>query len=150
MAVREMQKMQIGDLYTADMLAEMILKHLVTIVAGRTYEQFVRVMADAPRGYASGGIIEPREPHPVSVPNSIELSYRTEPDTAGAALFRRRRAALLNDRCTEIADQVVPQYRKPKLAGGYYACGSPTAKRWQAAWDGACIALGGDPAEYRR
>lgn len=57
------------------------------------------------------------------------------------------RFTLLPIRCTEIADQVVPEYRDGKRS---YACHGHTAKRWQAAWDGACIALGGDPAEYRR
>lgn len=51
----------------------------------------------------------------------------------------------LADRCTEIADQVVPQYR----SGTGYSCTGIYAKRWQAAWDAAMIALGGDPAEYR-
>ena len=51
----------------------------------------------------------------------------------------------IGGRCAEIADQVVPEYRggKPRSCTGHYA------KRWQAAWDGACVALGGDPARYR-
>lgn len=53
----------------------------------------------------------------------------------------------LEQRCIDIADQVVPEYR---TQGRYHACGSHTAQRWQTAWDGACSALGGDPAEYRR
>lgn len=52
------------------------------------------------------------------------------------------------ERCTEIADQVVPEYRPGKPP--YPSCTGIYAKRWQAAWDAACIALGGDPAEYRR
>lgn len=50
-------------------------------------------------------------------------------------------------RCTEIADQVVPEYRADNAR--HTGCGTHTAKRWQAAWDGACIALGGDPKESR-
>jgi hypothetical protein len=51
----------------------------------------------------------------------------------------------LTARCTEIADQVVARYKQAP----YPSCTGHAAKRWQAAWDGACIALGGDPAEYR-
>lgn len=51
-------------------------------------------------------------------------------------------------RCTEIADQVVPEYRREHSGGRYYSCTGHTAKRWQAAWDGACVALGRDPKEY--
>lgn len=53
--------------------------------------------------------------------------------------------SILTGRCSKIADQVVPEYRggKPRSCTGHYA------KRWQAAWDGACVALGGDPARYR-
>lgn len=40
-------------------------------------------------------------------------------------------------RCVEIADQVVPSYRGKGLC-----CTGPTAKRWQAAYDGAARALG--------
>ncbi len=45
--------------------------------------------------------------------------------------------------CAEIADKIVPRYRdrtKPPLP-----CHGDVAKKWQAAWDGACIALGADP-----
>ena len=48
--------------------------------------------------------------------------------------------------CTQIADAVVPAYRK---ANRSYSCTGTIAKRWQAAWDGACIALGHDPQNYR-
>ncbi|MEG3175862.1 hypothetical protein U1872_06440 [Sphingomonas sp. RB3P16] len=60
------------------------------------------------------------------------------------------RNGALADRCTEIADQVEPKYRTydDKLHQPGYSCTGHTAKRWQAAWDGACIALGGDPKEY--
>lgn len=44
--------------------------------------------------------------------------------------------------CTQIADAVVPEYRGGKKS---YACTGLVAKRWQAAWDGACLALGHDP-----
>ncbi len=57
------------------------------------------------------------------------------------------RKAALPFRCTEIADQVVPEYRADNAQ--HTGCGSHTAKRWQAAWDAACVALGGDPAEHR-
>jgi hypothetical protein len=49
-------------------------------------------------------------------------------------------------RCTLIADQVVPEYRGGERS---YSCTGRVAKRWQAAWDGACVALGGDPQNYR-
>jgi endonuclease I len=49
-------------------------------------------------------------------------------------------------RCTEIADQVVPAYRYGKRS---YSCSSWTAKRWQAAWDAACLAHGVDLSEGR-
>lgn len=49
-------------------------------------------------------------------------------------------------RCTQIADAVVPEYRAGKRS---YSCTGRVAKRWQAAWDGACIALGREPKVYR-
>ena len=55
-------------------------------------------------------------------------------------------AADIASRCTAIADQAVPAYRNGKRS---YSCTSHTAKRWQAAWDGACIALGGNPENHR-
>lgn len=45
-----------------------------------------------------------------------------------------------DQRCTEIADKVVPEYRDGKRS---YSCGGHTAKRWQAAWDAASVALRG-------
>ncbi len=51
-----------------------------------------------------------------------------------------------DERCTVIADQVVPEYRDGKRS---YVCGGVVAKRWQAAWDAAYTALGGDPAWHR-
>lgn len=56
-----------------------------------------------------------------------------------------RIAPEIERRCTEIADQVVPEYRAAAMP-----CTGFAATKWQAAWDAACIALGGDPAEYRR
>jgi hypothetical protein len=50
--------------------------------------------------------------------------------------------AALNTRCTQIADQVVPEYRARNKS---YSCTGGMAKRWQAAWDGACAALGYNP-----
>jgi hypothetical protein len=38
----------------------------------------------------------------------------------------------------EIADRVVPEYRDGKRS---YSCTGTVAKRWQAAYDGACIAF---------
>ena len=49
-------------------------------------------------------------------------------------------------RCTQIADAAVPEYRDGKRS---YSCTGRVAKRWQAAWDGACIALGREPKAYR-
>lgn len=54
----------------------------------------------------------------------------------------------LPDACTRIADQVVPQYRDDNQRQPGYSCTGIYAKRRQAAWDAACIALGGDPKEY--
>lgn len=48
------------------------------------------------------------------------------------------------ERCTQIANQVVPRYR----TGKPLSCTGQVARMWQAAWDGACRALGGDPARY--
>lgn len=48
--------------------------------------------------------------------------------------------------CTEVADQVVPEYRDGRHR---YSCASRVAKRWQAAWDGACVALGHEPKNFR-
>lgn len=47
---------------------------------------------------------------------------------------------------TRIADQVEPRFRHGARS---YGCGGHVAKLWGAAWEGACIALGGDPAAYR-
>jgi hypothetical protein len=51
------------------------------------------------------------------------------------------------DRCDQIADEVVPAYRCGKRS---YGCTGTVAKRWGAAWDAACLALGGNPESYRR
>jgi hypothetical protein len=58
---------------------------------------------------------------------------------------KTKRAAVAG-RCTVIADEVVPEYRGSKRS---YSCTGRVAKRWQAAWDGACVALGGNPESYR-
>lgn len=52
----------------------------------------------------------------------------------------------LEQRCTAIADQAVPAYRNGDRS---YDCTGHTAKRWQAAWDGACIALGGNHESFK-
>lgn len=54
-------------------------------------------------------------------------------------------ADTIAERCTQIADAVVPAYRGGKKS---YGCTGVVAKRWQAAWDGACFALGHDPKRY--
>jgi hypothetical protein len=46
----------------------------------------------------------------------------------------------ISGRCAQIADTVVPSYRAGKKN---YSCAGLVAKRWQAAWDGAWVALGG-------
>lgn len=46
----------------------------------------------------------------------------------------------IDKRCTQIADVVVPAYRDGRRS---YSCTGTVAKRWQAAWDGACAALRG-------
>ncbi len=43
-------------------------------------------------------------------------------------------------RCTRIADAVVPEYNSDS-----YSCTGTIAKRWQAAWDAACISNGYEP-----
>ena len=53
----------------------------------------------------------------------------------------------LAERCTAIADQVVPRYRDGQRS---YSCGGTVAQMWQATWDGACVALGGNPKDYQR
>ena len=40
----------------------------------------------------------------------------------------------IEERCTAIADKVVPQYRHGTRS---YSCGGHIARLWQAAWDGA-------------
>lgn len=55
-------------------------------------------------------------------------------------------AISIDDRCAQFADAIVPEYRHGNKA---YGCGGTVAKRWQAAWDGACMALGHDPRDYR-
>ena len=52
---------------------------------------------------------------------------------------------MLEDRCTAIADTVVPAYR----SGAARSCTGHYARQWQAAWDGACIAMGGKPEDFR-
>ena len=52
----------------------------------------------------------------------------------------------LEARCTAIADAAVPKYRDGKAR----SCTGHYARQWQAAWDGACLALGGKPEESRR
>lgn len=44
----------------------------------------------------------------------------------------------LNQRCCEIADRVVPQYRNGKRN---YDCSGTIGKRWGAAFEGAMLAL---------
>lgn len=51
------------------------------------------------------------------------------------------------DRCTAIADKAVPEYRN---GSRNYTCAGHKAKQWQAAWDGACLAFGGDPSDFRK
>jgi hypothetical protein len=52
--------------------------------------------------------------------------------------------AKIADRCAKIADQVEPRYR---TLGRSYSCTGAVAKLWGAAFNGAWLALGGDPAE---
>lgn len=52
----------------------------------------------------------------------------------------------LEQQCLLAADRAVPEYRHGKRT---YSCGGHVAKRWQAAWDAACWALGTDPATFR-
>lgn len=62
-------------------------------------------------------------------------------------MIRKLKRVSLEDRCTKIADGVVPSYRTSSRS--YYSCSGTVAKRWQAAWDGACLAFGHDPKDYR-
>jgi hypothetical protein len=52
----------------------------------------------------------------------------------------------IGDRCTQFADAIVPEYKGENKS---YSCTGSVAKRWQAAWDGACMALGHNPRDYR-
>lgn len=91
----------------------------------------MRSITSAPHHFRRGGfVIGPAET--LSIPGEIVMQLSA--------------AESINRRCTEIADQVVPEYRNGSRA---YSCCGTVAKRWQAAWDGACIALGGYPEEYR-
>lgn len=78
-------------------------------------------------------------------PEKFEESGRRVRSFMDARKQREYRAAI-GQRCTEIADQVVPEFRATPTGRGFQ---SHKATKWQAAWDAACIALGGDPAEYR-
>ncbi|MGN5375849.1 hypothetical protein [Sphingomonas hankookensis] len=69
----------------------------------------------------------------------VIAAYRTPPPPSD-----------LGNRCTDIADQVVPEYRDENQRQPGYSCTGVYGKRWQAAWDGACLALGGDPKEIVR
>jgi hypothetical protein len=55
--------------------------------------------------------------------------------------------ATLEERCARIADTVVPGFRTLRSGA---SCTSAAGKRWGAAWDAACIALGGVPADYKQ
>lgn len=57
----------------------------------------------------------------------------------------KTKTTTIEARCTQIADTIVPEYRGGKKS---YGCTGVVAKRWQAAWDGACLALGHDPKRY--
>lgn len=71
-----------------------------------------------------------------------------QPDEKGLSwVDQQQQQQQVSTRCTEIADQVVPKYRN--VDGPTYPCHGTVAKRWQAAWDGACIALGLDPETFR-
>ena len=74
-------------------------------------------------------------------------TYRQKPANPDLLSWRGWDDLPISDQCTFYADRVVPDYRGGKRA---HSCGSQMAHRWQAAWDGACLALGGDPADYRR
>lgn len=52
-----------------------------------------------------------------------------------------------NQNCLAIADQVVPEYRTRRKDGSNFTCTGHTAKRWQAAYDAAYLALSSDSAQ---
>jgi hypothetical protein len=52
----------------------------------------------------------------------------------------------IDDRCSQFANVIVPEFKGGNKS---YSCTGDVAKRWQAAWDGACMALGHDPRDYR-
>lgn len=68
-----MQKMEIGDLYQPDQLAELMLKRVTSHALramGLSYEQFSAEADAATRSrvrtmFASGGLLKPREPQPL-------------------------------------------------------------------------------------
>lgn len=49
------------------------------------------------------------------------------------------------EKYTEIADRVVPEYRDYR---SNYSCTGHVAKRWEAAWNAACIANSDEPSRY--
>lgn len=68
-----MQKMEIGDLYQPDQLADLMLKRVTSYALramGLSYEQFSAGIDAAGRShvramFASGGLLKPREPQPL-------------------------------------------------------------------------------------
>lgn len=69
-------------------------------------------------------------------------STAASPSKSAAARTAKSLADKITERCTQIADRIVPEYRRGEKS---YSCTGVVAKRWQAAWDGACVALGHDP-----
>lgn len=47
-----------------------------------------------------------------------------------------------NREAKKIADKIIPSYR---LSGKSYSCTGTIAKKWQAAYEGACMAYGVEP-----
>lgn len=73
---------------------------------------------------------------------AFALTVRRDLQDAGPEDFptRKHEDAAMNARLVALADQVIPAYR---AEGSRYSCTSHTAKRWQAAYDGAAAAIAG-------
>jgi hypothetical protein len=66
--------------------------------------------------------------------------YHDLPASLRTCSISSARSILIERAALSIADQVVPTYRAPNAR--HTGCSSHTAKRWQAAYDAARIALG--------
>jgi len=85
-------------------------------------------------------LVDARATHERDILKDVMLILDGRPPT----LRQEYTPAPIKERCSQIADVVVPTFRC--APGG--RCTRPTAKRWQAAWEGACLAFGHSPKEF--